>query len=373
MDDLRPHLSVWRVVRTGNREIIDGLVRPESRGPASDLVAALGRWPGRWYWSDDAKTRVVLVRAVRERNPRWVLHILLFMLTLLCSMGAGAVLLGGWSPESGSGLLGSVLAAGQYFVGIALGDWRELLPGWAFAVPLLAILLVHELGHYLAARRYAIEASLPYFLPVPPTVSPIGSLGAFIRLRSPVVDRRQLMDVGAAGPLAGFAVALLVLAWGYSTSERIPIVLGSAPSYVALSGYRVFLGESLLTGWLRDLILPGTGAVHLSAPAFAGWVGMFVTSLNLIPLNQFDGGHIVYSLVSKHQRWAGYLTVAVLIWLAQASAMWYVWLGLALLVGRGRVGHPPVLLETSHLSRSRWAMGIISVLVLIVTFVRRPF
>ena len=373
MDNLKLFLSAWRVVRAGNREIVDGLVRPESRGPTQDFALALGRWPGRWYWSDGDKSRVVLVRAVHERRPRWALHGFFFILTLLCSMGAGAVLLGGWTPESGSGLLGSFLSAGQYFVGIAVGDWRELLPGWAFAVPLLAILLVHELGHYLAARRYGIDASLPFFLPVPPTISPIGSFGAFIRLRSPVLDRRQLLDVGAAGPLAGFVVAFLVLVWGYSISERIPIVLGAAPSYVTLAGHPLFLGESLLTGWLRDAILPGTPAVHLSAPAFAGWVGMFVTSLNLIPLSQFDGGHVVYSLLGRHQRWVAYATVGVLVWLAQTSVMWYLWLGLALLVGRGRVLHPPVLIPTSKLSSRCWITGTASILVLIATFVPAPF
>lgn len=163
------------------------------------------------------------------------------------------------------------------------------------------------------------------------------------------------------------------LVWGYSISERIPVVLGSAPSYVAFSGYRVFLGESLLTGWLRDIILPGTEAVHLSAPAFAGWVGMFVTGLNLIPLSQFDGGHIVYAMLGRRQRWVAYAMVVALVWLAQRSGVWYLWLALAFLVGRGKVMHPPVLIERRSLPRSRWLLGMGGVFLFVLTFVPRPF
>ena len=211
----------------------------------------------------------------------------------------GRSLAGAYSPEIRPGLTGAFISAGEFFVRAVQRDWLVLLQGWSFGVPLLAILLVHELGHYLTARRYAIDTTPPFFIPVPPTLSPIGSLGAFIRVRSPVVDRRQLLDVGAAGPLAGFVVAIAVLIWGYSTSERIPIVLGSAPSYVTLVGQPLFLGESLLTGWLRDWLLPGTAAVHLSLPAFAGWVGMFITGLNLIPLSQLDGGHVTYGMLGR--------------------------------------------------------------------------
>src|SRR5690606_27272064 len=120
-------------------------------------------------------------------------------------------------------------------------------------------------------------ATPPYFIPVPPTISPIGSFGAFIKARSPVIDRQQLADVGAAGPLAGFVVAVVVMIWGYLGSERVPAGSGLTGSFVMISGQVITLGDSLLTYGLREWLLPGGTAVHLSLPAFAGWVGLFLT------------------------------------------------------------------------------------------------
>jgi len=373
MKELTPHFDAWRVMQTGTREVVDAILVPASVGPSPALAEALGRWPGKWYWLDDARTRLVLVRPLVQRQPNWLLHGILVLLTVLCTLGAGAILAGGFVPVYDRGLTGVFTSAWSFFVGVFRGDWYYLLMGWSFALPLLAILLVHELGHYFAARRYAIDTSPPYFIPVPPTFSPIGSLGAFIRLRSPVLDRRQLLDVGAAGPLAGFVVAVLVLIWGYSVSERIPMVIGSAPSYVTFAGQPVFLGESLLTHYLREWLLPGTEAVHLSLPAFAGWVGVFVTGLNLIPLSQFDGGHILYSLIGRRQAQAALLTVAGLLYLAQTSPNWYVWVILAFVVGGGRLAHPEVLVAGRPIPRSRWWIGLACLVVFVLTFIPHPF
>jgi hypothetical protein len=374
MHDLVPHFTAWRTLQVGTREVIEGILSPEARGPSPELRAALARWQGAWYWADAARSRVTLIRPLAVRRPPWILHLGLFGLTLLSALGAGAVLVGGWSPQgSQGGLASAVSGAGLYFYNVLTGDWRHLLQGWSFALPLLAILLVHELGHYLAARRYALDATPPFFLPVPPTLSPIGSLGAFIRLRSVVLDRRQLLEVGSAGPLAGFVVALLVLVWGYGVSERIPIVLGADPSYVTLAGQPVFLGESLLTRSLRNWLLPGTAAVHLSAPAFAGWVGIFVTGLNLLPLSQLDGGHILYGLLGRRQAAVGLAAIAALLYLAQRTPTWYVWVAIALLVGGGRWGHPPVLMPERALPPPRRWVGWASVAVFVATFMPFPF
>ncbi len=373
MDDLTPYFTAWRTMHAGTREMVDALVRPESRADPG-LAEALGRWPGAWYWADRDRTRLTLVRAFEPDRPRWLLHAGLFLLTLVCALGAGAILAGSMAPRAqAGGLLAMLLGAGQYLVDVVLGDWQVILTGWSFAVPLLLILLVHELGHYLAARRYALDATPPYFLPVPPTLSPIGSLGAFIRLRSPVLDRRQLMDVGAAGPLAGFVVALLFLVWGYTFSERIAIVLGSAPSYVTLAGHPVFLGDSILTRALRDWLVPGTAAVHLSPPAFAGWVGMFVTALNLLPLSQLDGGHVLYGLLGPRQKVVGLAAVVGLLYLAQQTPMWYLWVVLALVVGGGRWAHPAVLVPDQAIPASRSWMGLACVVVFVLTFMPHPF
>ncbi len=373
MEDLTPHFTAWRVWRAGTREVTDAMVAPSPQGTSPGLALGLKSWPGKWYWLDSARTRLVLVRPLIADRPRWAVHVALMVLTILCTLGAGAVLAGTYIPPMHPGISGTLKSAWEFLRDAVVGDWRSLLVGWSFAVPLLAILGVHELGHYLAARRYAIDSTPPYFIPIPPTLSPIGSLGAFIRVRSPVVDRRQLLDVGAAGPLAGFVIAIGVLVWGYLTSERIPIVLGSSPSYVTLIGQPLFLGESVLTGFLRNWLLPGTAAVHLSLPAFAGWVGTFITGLNLIPLSQLDGGHVTYGLLGRHQGKLALLAVAGLLWLAQTSPTWYVWVVFAFVVGGGRVTHPPVLVAEREIPASRRLVGLACAVVFVLTFVPHPF
>lgn len=372
MDGLIPHLSAWRVMRLGSREVIDAIVDPEA--PAETVDAMLAQWAGAYYWVGDDRHRLVLVRPHGAVRPEgWWRYSLLFGVTILCTLGAGAALAGAWAPSAGPGVFGALRASGEFFVRVVQGDWITLLTGWSFALPLMAILLIHELGHYAAARRYDIDSSLPFFLPIPPTLSPIGSLGAFIRLRSPVLDRRQLLDVGASGPLAGFVVALAVLVWGYLTSERIPIVASGAPSYVLFAGQPIFLGESLLTTWMRDLFIPGHSAIHLSLPAFAGWVGAFITGLNLLPLSQLDGGHVLYGLLGRRQGVVAFLTIIALVGLAQLAPMWYFWVVLSLVVGGGRWTHPSVVIPDRHLPPSRRWIGWLCIIVFAVTFVPVPF
>lgn len=295
------------------------------------------------------------------------------MLTIICTLGAGAVIMGRWTPVIRPGLGGAITGVLEFGDLIVQGGWRFLLPGWEFALPLLGILLVHELGHYLTARRYAIDVSPPYFLPVPPTLSPIGGLGAFIRLRSPVYDRRQLLDVGAAGPLAGFVVAVAVLLWGYQLSHRLAIPMADAPSLVRLAGQPIMIGESLITRALRDWVIPGNGPVVLSPEAFAGWVGMFITGLNLLPLSQLDGGHVLYGLIGRHQKVVGLVAVAGLVLLAQAAPMWYLWVALTFIIGGGRWTHPAVVVPDRPVLRAGRLTGAACVIVFILTFVPYPF
>jgi peptidase M50-like protein len=380
MDQLIPLLSAWRVMRLGTREVVDALVLPEHRGGSPALQALLATWPGRWYWGDRDHARLVLVRALPgSKAHRWPLHLLLFALAILFALSAGAALAGVWYPPTAPGFQGVFIGIGQFFAGLVEGEWRQVLEGWAFAVPLLAILLVHESGHYFAARRYNIDVSLPYFLPIPPTLSPIGTLGAFIRLRSPVLDRRQLLDVGAAGPLAGFVVTLGVLVWGYLTSHTtvaMPAGLGasgSATSWIAFAGEPIGLGDSILTHLLRRWTFGDAAAVHLSLPAFAGWVGAFITGLNLLPLSQLDGGHILYGLLGRRQRLVAIAAVLGLLLLAQRSPNWYVWVAMTFIIGGGRWSHPSVVVPERHVPTSRRWVGLASVVVFILTFVPIPF
>lgn len=364
----------------GTREVLDALVLPPHRRGSPELRVALTRWPGRWYWADRARTHLILMRAhPGGPRPRWLLHAVLLLLAIVCTLGAGAALAGVWTPwgEPG-GIRGILIGIGRFFAGLFRGDWRLLIQGWTFAVPLLAILIVHEFGHYIAARRYVIDVSPPFFLPIPPTISPIGTLGAFIRMRSPVVDRRQLLDVGAAGPLAGFVVAVGVLIWGYLTSTPADMPAGlphdaAMSAWVSFAGEPIALGDSLLTRWLHRWMLPGASSIHLSLPAFAGWVGMFITGLNLLPLSQLDGGHILYGVLGRHQRLAAGATVIGLLVLAQHSPHWYIWVVLTFLIGGGRWSHPAVVIPRRPVPWSRRGIGVLSLLVFVVTFMPVPF
>jgi Zn-dependent protease len=369
VDLLTGTFETWRVIRLGSREFTDAIVAPAHRGPSPPLADALAGWPGRWYWSDRDRGHLVLVRPVgTDRRERWWFHTLLFGLTVVCALGAGLAL--GGEPMPATGALGGTA---DFARRIMDGGWHFLSGGWPFAVPLLAILLVHELGHYLAARRYAIDASPPYFLPVPPTLSPIGSFGAFLRLRSPVLDCRQLLDVGAAGPLAGFAVTLAMLAWGYAVSERMEPGLEPLRTFVMIGGEPLALGDSLLTAAFREVFHPRTASLQLSLPAFAAWVGAFVTGLNLLPLSQLDGGHVLYAMFGRRQATVGFVTLIVLLVLARYSWNWYVWVAFALLVGGGGWAHPSVVDVTRGVEPPRRRIGWLAIAVFVLTFVPIPF
>ncbi|MCU0620752.1 MAG: hypothetical protein MUC69_04530 [Gemmatimonadales bacterium] len=374
MDRFAPFLAAWRVQRVGPREMIDAVVAPEHRGPSAELRAALGDWAGTHYWLATDRSRLLLLRdGGALPRQRWLRHGILFLLTVLCALGAGAMLAGAWMPWSGPGLAGAVAGAVRFLVEVPMGAWREILPGWSFALPLLGILLCHEFGHYLTARRYRIDASLPYFLPVPPPLSPIGSLGAFIRLRSPVLDRRQLLDVGAAGPIAGFVAAIPVLLWGYAISRPSSGFQLEEGDYVFFAGQLVALGDSVVTWALRHAFFGDAAALHLSLPAFAGWVGIFVTGLNLLPLSQLDGGHVLYGLLGRRQAMVGLATVVALFALAQRSPSWYVWVLIALFLGGGGWSHPAVVAPEWPVPASRKLIGWICVALFALTFIPVPF
>src|SRR5262245_59782482 len=187
----------------------------------------------------------------------------------------------------------SVLWTGSgYANGHAPATLRELGQGWSYALSLMSILTCHEFGHYIAARRHGVAASLPYFLPLP-LLSPFGTLGAIITM-PPIRGRDALLDVGAAGPLAGLAVALPVLSVGLAWSPVQP----------RLDGGYTQEGTSLLYSLLQQVVcgpIPEGHDVFLHPTAFAGWVGLFITSINLIPWGQLDGGHIAFALLGPRQ------------------------------------------------------------------------
>lgn len=374
MEALTQCFTAWRVIRAGDREVVEGLVAPEHRAPSPGLTKALAAWPHTAYWARPDRSEIILVRPLGvRRRERWLLHICLLLITIVCALGAGATLAGSFSHPSGTGLIGMLRAGAEFFPAFLTQPVEVLFGGWTFAAALLGILIIHELGHYIAASRYAIDVSPPFLLPIPPTVSPLGSLGAFLRLRSPVVDRRQLLDVGASGPLAGFVVTLGVLIWGYATSVAAPPGFGYSRTFIEIAHAPIGLGDSILTRAFREYFFPGAGSVHLSLPAFAGWAGALITGLNLLPLSQLDGGHISYSLLGRRQAPLGLIALLGLIYLSQYWTAWLIWVLLTLVVGGWRWSHPSVLCPERPVSWQRWLVGLLCVAVFVVTFVPVPF
>ena len=241
-----------------------------------------------------------------------------------------------------------------------IADPRQLIHGVPFAATLITILLVHEAGHYLMCRRYGVAASLPYFIPGLP---PVGTFGAFIRIRSRFPDRQALFDIGAAGPWAGFVVAVAATAVGL----RLSTVLAAPPS-----GDTVELGDSLLTTLLTRLVLgadPDTVMLH--PVAFAGWVGLFVTSLNLLPAGQLDGGHVLYAVLGRRTSLLPALLLASLLWLGlRGWPGWLLWAAItALMVS---LGHPPSQDDARPLGPGRVLTAWATLAVFILTFVPEP-
>lgn len=237
--------------------------------------------------------------------------------------------------------------------------------GLAYAASIMGILLVHELGHYVTARLYGMRVSLPYFIPMP--VSLLGTMGAIIRMRSPVPDRRALFDVGIAGPLAGLAVAIPVTVLGLRLSRIVPDVSD-------LPGVLQF-GEPLLFRALAHLVLgpvPSGHTILVHPVGFAGWLGFFVTALNLIPAGQLDGGHIAYAVLGRRHNTVALVTVVALFGTALyfSQPMWAVWGVLLLSLGHR---HPPPLNDLTPLGPVRRTIGVLSWGLFLILITPVPF
>jgi len=275
------------------------------------------------------------VDVVMPSKPRT--NIVLFLLTVLSTIVAGSQAFFAFNP----------------FV-----EPRRLLEGVPFAFTLLAILGTHEFGHYFTARAYGASVSLPYFIPAPPPLL-FGTLGAIIRMRSPARDRNSLFDIAAAGPLAGLVVALPALWIGLGWSKVAAVPAGGSVSF----------GDSLLLRfmtWLAFGPLPPGHDVFVHPVALAGWVGLFVTALNLIPVGQLDGGRIAYALFGARHRQISIATFLGLLALGAVTGAgnWFVWAFLLLFVMGFH--HQPPLDDLSPLSPGRYAVGFLCLLLLIL-------
>ncbi|MBK8051253.1 MAG: site-2 protease family protein [Anaerolineales bacterium] len=320
--------------------------------------------------SEDGDPKDVVVRifkgiAVVQPSRIWI-NVLLFVLTVISTLYIGA----------------------EYAGATALpGPWWQqfsppvLLMGLPFAATLLTILGAHEFGHYFAARYHKVAVTLPYFLPLP---IGFGTLGAFIRMKQPVPDRRKLFDIGVAGPLAGLVVALPLLFFGIATSlvERPPAAAGlmlEGNSLLYLAAKFIVHGQILpnaVTG--EDLMI--------NQVAFAAWIGLLVTAINLIPVGQLDGGHTVFALFGENARYVNFAAVGMMAFFAIASLApvqdlvpalesvgfmgWFLWLFLILFVIG--VMHPPALDDVTRLDRRRRWLGYFVIFIFIITFVPVP-
>ncbi len=287
--------------------------------------------------------QAIPLAAVGER-PRPAVNVVLFLLTVLSTVAAGCFVATGAIP---------------FLTFNPLHAPAVLLEGLPFAVTLLAILGTHEFGHYFTARAYGASVSLPYFIPAPPPLFLFGTLGAVIRMRSPARDRNSLFDIAVAGPLAGLIVAVPALWLGLTWSR-----LGAVPDRGGVT-----FGDSLLMHFMNYLVFgtvpPGMDVI-VHPVALAGWVGLFVTALNLFPVGQLDGGRIAYALLGPAHRFVSIGTFfALLILGAVAESLnWIVFAGLVfLLVG---FNHAPPLDDLTPLSRERYAVGVFCLVLLIL-------
>lgn len=285
-----------------------------------------------------------------QQTRLWV-HALLFGATVLTTLYVGA----GMSPARPPDDLWWPLF--------------NLWAGWPFAVSLLSILLAHEMGHYFASRHHRVPASLPYFVPLPiPEFlgNVLGTMGAVIVMKGRITNRRSMLDIGAAGPLIGLVVTIPVLLIGLSMSYVEPLPIDQAYSMEGNSLLYLLLKYAIFRSWL-----PANGLdVFISPVAFAGWAGLLVTSLNLIPAGQLDGGHVLYSLLGKKARlliWPIILALAALGFFVWTG--WFLWAGLVFFFGQG---HPGPLDTITKLDAKRKLVAVAVLAAFVLTFTPVP-
>ena len=268
------------------------------------------------------------------------INAILFFITILTTLFAGAMM-------EGADVFQSPL---------------ELTKGFPFSITLMLILGTHEFGHYYYAQKHGVDATLPYFIPAP-TV--IGTFGAFIKINSPIRKKSALLQIGAAGPIAGFIVAVPALIIGLTQSTVITLD-------ETFEGMR--LGDSLLMMGLTGIIFPGLGPnqdILLHSVAFAGWIGLLVTMLNLLPIGQLDGGHIAYAMLGDKYNKVAIIALLSLIPLSILSLNWLVWGALILILMR-TIKHPPVMNIHEPLSQQDKTIGYICVAIFILCFIPVP-
>jgi membrane-associated protease RseP (regulator of RpoE activity) len=312
-------------------------------------------------------------------RPKYWLHILLLVLTLFTTLMVGSRLEYNFLHNLPAFTLQDDTLP-MFPLSWVFHAPERLLLGIPFAGTLMAILLAHEMGHYVFCVRYGVNATLPYFIPVPWM---IGTMGAFIRIKSPIRSRDALFDIGIAGPIGGFVVATFVLLWSLFLSKPMP---AGPPSDIQFGMPLIFHFMYWLVGLFRG---PGSWQAPLShlslhPTAVAAWVGMFATALNLLPGGQLDGGHIIYSVWPRAHRHIGNLVIGILLplglvgifrekgWLDGTWAGWAGWLVWVVFIAVSGLRHPLVPHYPRVGARRKW-LALIALAMFILTFVPEPF
>ncbi len=296
-----------------------------------------------------------------NKHSKYWFHLLLFLLTVVTTSMTGA-LLKGKDP----------------FV-----SWANFSTGFPYSFALLVILFSHEMGHYLTSRHYKIDATLPYFIPFfIPAFHP-GTLGAFIKIKSPIPHKKALFDVGIAGPLAGFVMSVVFLTIGFARLPNLQGIYAYIEQIHPLNdthGVNLVLGNTILYDFLGSFFgasrLPLNEMYHFPF-IFAAWFGLLVTAINLMPIGQLDGGHITYAMFGDRARFialsAFFLLIALNFYLISnfSSYIWVLWTLLLLIFIRFR--HPPTLNDNIGINKTRRVLGWISYIIFIVCFSPMPF
>jgi len=315
--------------------------------------------PASYTFEVSSYPQVFVAEPVRQRH--WWLHLLLFGLTLLTTLVVGARLEYNFAHNLPA-FDADTFVFPLFHLGWIMAHPMRILLGVPFSLTLMGILLAHELGHFLIAEKNGVYATLPYFIPAPTF---IGTFGAVIRIKSPIRSRKVLFDIGIAGPIAGFLVAVPVLFWGLALSKEMT---PAASNSVVDFGYPLIFKvvHHLLAPYTHHAV-PLTG-LYLHPVAVAAWVGMFATALNLLPGGQLDGGHITYAVSPRAHKWVTRIAIVALVLMGK---FWYGWILWAAILGFTGMRHPNVPPWPDVGTGRRW-LSLLGALMLALTIVSAP-
>ena len=327
-------LAVGKLVDGSTQSELESTLKKET------CIFSIKNQDGQIYLKVKESKESVILRIPKIPRIHWVL----FLLTVFTTLLAGAMMEGARIWENPI----------------------EIFRGLPFSITLMLILGTHEFGHYYYAQKHKVEATLPYFIPAPPFLFLIGTFGAFIKIKSPIYRKDALLQIGAAGPIAGFVIAVPALIIG--------LLLSDVVEKMNIQG-ALMLGDSILMKVLTWITHPGlleTQDIMLHPIAFAGWIGLLVTMLNLLPIGQLDGGHVAYAMLGNKQNLVAKVAMLALIPLSFLSLNWLVW-GLLILFLMRSTKHPPIQDINAPLSEQNKQIGYICLVIFILCFIPAPF